>query len=63
MQDLNEPKTTLEELKDEFSNAYRYWRLKAETFGIRFDEVELAWLKYVRARDCYINHRDKNLYN
>lgn len=61
MEDLIE-KTNLSELKETFKQAYEAWRQKADTFGIRFDEVEKAWIKYVKARDIYINYRDKDLY-
>lgn len=52
----------LEILRREFCAGYTLWRRTAETFGVRFDEVELSWLQYCKARDLFMKHRDKNLY-
>lgn len=62
MEDFGNGKTTLEELRDSFKKAYLHWREVAERFGVRFDEVELAWLKYCKARDTFMKYRDNDLY-
>lgn len=63
MEDKQLPeKTHLDKLREGFLESYVHWRYVAETYGIRLYQVETAWLKYCKARDLYLDHRDRNIY-